>query len=61
MQGNEATPLSPHKLHLKTAFPCRAEGGNVRHGRALSGAWDGLRGQEFMALDAVGSLQSCKV
>ena len=54
-------PLSPHKLHLKTAFPCQAEGGNVRHGRALSGAWDGLRGQEFMAQGAVGSLPSCKV
>ena len=37
-------PRSLYKSHLKTAFLCRAEGGNGRRGRALSGAWGGLRG-----------------
>ena len=59
-QGNEATP-STRSCISKRRFRAQPRGGNVCHGRALSGAWDGLRGQEFMALDAVGSLQSCKV
>ena len=53
--------FSLQKLHLKTAFPCRAVWGNGRRGRALSGAWGGLKGSGIMALGAVGSLQSCKV
>ena len=37
-------PRSLYKSHLKTAFLCRAKGGNGRRGHALSDAWGGLRG-----------------